>query len=344
LVGKVRIVVDKYRVDASRVRLAVVEVGDESGCVSLRARDEQIDTLLEIANRSGAVVLRNCTLELYQGKHVRLAVTKWGKISAYPDHVYSTPSPPNVINYERNFSMINLSLVASDTMASQSTDQSKPHSQYHAGDNISQENFTNPSNQGLSTNHQRRDRRPSRNTAIPGLPLHSYQNNNTQQNSTSQYSGQQPYTGGFVADGMGGSQYYTPQRQSEVSVQQQQQQHQQIMYQQHHHQYELQQHQMQMYHRSPLLQSQHGPMQYTSPLPFQNTVVSGSRFQVAYSPQGSAAADPHQQQVHGSHLHQQQQFVPLQQIPTQGSPNGMNAQAATYAPGASSHDEQPTQQ
>lgn len=79
--GQVKLVVDKKRVDGSRVRLAEVEVGDETGVVSLRARDDQIDLLQEVSAREGTVVLRNCTLELYQGKHIRLAVTKWGKIS-----------------------------------------------------------------------------------------------------------------------------------------------------------------------------------------------------------------------------------------------------------------------
>lgn len=84
LVGKVELVVDKSRVDGSRVLVAEVEVGDETGSVSLRARDEQIDILRQVSSDAGAVVLRNCTIELYQGKHMRLAVSKWGKMSVYP--------------------------------------------------------------------------------------------------------------------------------------------------------------------------------------------------------------------------------------------------------------------
>lgn len=84
LVGKVELVVDKCRVDGSRVLVAEVEVGDETGSVSLRARDEQIDLLRQVSSDSGAIVLRNCTIELYQGKHLRLAVSKWGKMSVYP--------------------------------------------------------------------------------------------------------------------------------------------------------------------------------------------------------------------------------------------------------------------
>lgn len=114
LVGAINVVVDKRRVDQSRVRLAEVEIGDETGTVSLRARDDQIDVLEEVSARSGAVVLRNCTIELYQGKHIRLAVTKWGKLTVYPDDVKSTPPPPSKMNSERNFSLIDLSIVASE--------------------------------------------------------------------------------------------------------------------------------------------------------------------------------------------------------------------------------------
>jgi replication factor A1 len=119
-VGKVTLVVDKKRVDQSRVRLAEVEIGDETGTVSLRARDEQIDLLEDVSRRSGAVVLRNCTLELYQGKHIRLAVTKWGKLSVYPDNVASTPPAPSKMNFDRNFSAIDLSAVASEMVDIQS--------------------------------------------------------------------------------------------------------------------------------------------------------------------------------------------------------------------------------
>jgi len=114
LVGKVTVVVDKLRVDRSRVRLAEVDVGDETGIVSLRARDEQIDLLERVSKINGAVVLRNCSLELFQGKHIRLAVTKWGKLSTYPDELASTPPPPSKINFDRNFSMIDLSMVATE--------------------------------------------------------------------------------------------------------------------------------------------------------------------------------------------------------------------------------------
>lgn len=114
LVGKINVVVDKIRVDKSRVRLAEVEVGDETGTVSLRARDEQIDLLTSSHGERAAVVLRNCTLELFQGKHLRVAITKWGKISIYPDQVESTPHPPKRRETEVNFSKVDLSKVMPD--------------------------------------------------------------------------------------------------------------------------------------------------------------------------------------------------------------------------------------
>ena len=95
LVGKVDIVVDKVRVDKSRVRLAEVQVGDDSGSISLRARDTQIDMLQEVSKTKGAIVLRNCSLELYQGKHLRLAVTKWG-VSSFNNLVYRIKAPTDI--------------------------------------------------------------------------------------------------------------------------------------------------------------------------------------------------------------------------------------------------------
>ena len=85
--GRVEIVVDKRRVDGTRVLVAEVEVGDDTGSMSVRARDEQIDLLRNISDGGGgggSVVLRNCNLELYLGKYLRLGVSKWGKLSAYP--------------------------------------------------------------------------------------------------------------------------------------------------------------------------------------------------------------------------------------------------------------------
>ena len=78
-VGKVELVVDKYRVDGARVLVAEVEVGDATGAVSLRARDAQIDLLRRVSRDGDAIVLRNCTIEVYREMYLRLA----GKSNAF---------------------------------------------------------------------------------------------------------------------------------------------------------------------------------------------------------------------------------------------------------------------
>lgn len=109
----------------SQVLLAECEVGDETGIVSLRCRNEQIPLLQEISKSQGAVVLRNCNIELYQGKYIRLSVNKWGKISTYPDSVQSTPNPPKDMNQSLNLSIIDTNIVF-DGNIFQSQDEISP--------------------------------------------------------------------------------------------------------------------------------------------------------------------------------------------------------------------------
>jgi len=164
LVGNVKVVVDKLRVDKSRVRLAEVEVGDETGIVSLRARDDQIEALQEVSARKGAVVLRNCSVELFQGKHIRIAVTKWGKLTPYPDNIPSTPPPPTKMNRERNFSSIDLSLVASELMEMSPSEAAfSPQSQYrvieNAGNRAARQQQTARQQQFQQMQQNRQDRK-----------------------------------------------------------------------------------------------------------------------------------------------------------------------------------------
>lgn len=168
LVGSVNIVVDKRRVDFSRVRLAEVEIGDETGTVSLRARDSQIDVLEKVSTRAGAVVLRNCTLELYQGRHIRLAITKWGKLSTYPDNIASTPPPPSKMNLDRNFSKIDLTIVASEMVDTQLDTYHTKQYRFLSDVDETAERSASAKDNGHSnskqTNHSRRNSRDRRHT------------------------------------------------------------------------------------------------------------------------------------------------------------------------------------
>jgi hypothetical protein len=192
-------VVDKRRVDSSRVRLAEVEIGDETGTVSLRARDDQIDTLEEVSKSSGAVVLRNCTLELYQGKHIRLAITKWGKLATYPDSVASTPAPPSKMNRDRNFSKIDLSVVASE-MVIDTSDMSYSNrggTTWKAPDTIESSTKMNSSKSGSSTQKQQQNQQVQ-NLSSPKRTGRSNDRRSSRGKSQGQYTGK-PVQGAHIA-------------------------------------------------------------------------------------------------------------------------------------------------
>ena len=70
-------------------RIAEVAVGDETGTVTLRARNGQVDFLLqglreaeEEEKKPFVVVVRNAGVAMYKG-YMRLIVNKWGKLSRY---------------------------------------------------------------------------------------------------------------------------------------------------------------------------------------------------------------------------------------------------------------------
>jgi len=148
--------VEKTRVDKSQVRLAECEVGDETGSVSLRARDDQINLLQEISNRKGAVVLRNCSLELYQGKFIRLAVSKWGKISSFPDGISSTPTPPSKMSDDVHLSIVDLNEVAGDEWYGPSANApaGAGHAQGDAASSNHHSKDKNPRNQQSHEHHR----------------------------------------------------------------------------------------------------------------------------------------------------------------------------------------------
>jgi len=69
------IVVEKTRTDGTKIRIAECLLGDETGCVILTARNEQID----LVQPGKTVLLRNSKIIMYKG-FMRLAVDKWGKV------------------------------------------------------------------------------------------------------------------------------------------------------------------------------------------------------------------------------------------------------------------------
>mmetsp|Transcript_33236 Transcript_33236/g.43800 ORF Transcript_33236/g.43800 Transcript_33236/m.43800 type:complete len:171 (-) Transcript_33236:233-745(-) len=112
LVAKVvqmEVVIQRPRVDGSVSRIAEATLADNTGCVVLRARNEQIDKLSQGEGEVG-VVVRNATVEIFKG-YMRLVVNKWGKISLHPDGIESTPPLPETLNTENNLSSVEYELV-----------------------------------------------------------------------------------------------------------------------------------------------------------------------------------------------------------------------------------------
>mmetsp|Transcript_11614 Transcript_11614/g.19777 ORF Transcript_11614/g.19777 Transcript_11614/m.19777 type:complete len:136 (+) Transcript_11614:61-468(+) len=73
------IVVDRQRPDGSRIRIAECVVADETGCITLSARNAQIDAIKMTGQPT--LVIRNGRIEMFQG-FMRLMVDKWGIIQA----------------------------------------------------------------------------------------------------------------------------------------------------------------------------------------------------------------------------------------------------------------------
>jgi hypothetical protein len=364
LVGEVNVVVDKGRVDGSRVRLAEVEVGDETGVVSLRARNEQIDLLKQVSERSGAVVLRNCTLELYQGKHVRLAVTKWGKLSTYPDQVASTPPPPSKMNPERNFSLIDLSIVASEMVVQTEQYGHSGHSSPESGAATSGGNRQSSFQTGATTSRRGVGRRQSPRGKFTGhnpisMPVHY-----GEQGGMVPAMRYQPYPGSY-----GENQPYSYSQQQYGQNSYQQQQHQQGQMMMHQQQYEMQQRQMQqqgqmqhqMYHTGAPQDRQHpghSPMvlAVSTTGSFENAYSVGSEIPMPLvsSVNQFGIPIPGGGQVGGfggstnlQHQEGQASSPPTTHYPSHGShgspmsPGRMSANAATFDPTHSSRTNQP---
>lgn len=108
----VEVVCANKRPDGTVIRVAEVLVGDESGCVVLTARNEQIELLKECK----VAVVRNSKVDMYHN-FMRVSVDKWGKISAHPDGIASTPPAPTCINREHNLSTIEYEQVDPDDAA-----------------------------------------------------------------------------------------------------------------------------------------------------------------------------------------------------------------------------------
>jgi len=97
------IVLEKTRSDNTKTRIAECLVGDNTGCVILTARNDQIDR----AQPGKTIFVRNAKVDMFKG-FMRIAVDKWGKIEA------SNEPATFQVNTDNNLSNIEYELVTVD--------------------------------------------------------------------------------------------------------------------------------------------------------------------------------------------------------------------------------------
>jgi len=71
-----KVVLEKNRIDGTKIRVAECVVGDETGIITLTARNDQID----VVQPGNTIVVRNGKVDMFEDKFMRLAVDKWGTI------------------------------------------------------------------------------------------------------------------------------------------------------------------------------------------------------------------------------------------------------------------------
>jgi len=69
------VVVEKTRTDCTKIKIAEAVVGDQTGCITLTARNAQID----VVQPGQTIIARNSKVDMFRG-FMRLAVDKWGKL------------------------------------------------------------------------------------------------------------------------------------------------------------------------------------------------------------------------------------------------------------------------
>eukprot|EP00922_Rhytidocystis_sp_ex-Travisia-forbesii_P060880 GHVS01090308.1.p1 GENE.GHVS01090308.1~~GHVS01090308.1.p1 ORF type:complete len:579 (+),score=110.08 GHVS01090308.1:136-1872(+) len=79
VVSKIGVIQDVARRDGRRTKFAFLVVGDETGMVTLKAVNEQID-ICQLFENESAIVVRNAKIDMSDG-HMRLLVDRWGKIA-----------------------------------------------------------------------------------------------------------------------------------------------------------------------------------------------------------------------------------------------------------------------
>jgi len=104
-VVEVKQVLEKTRIDGSRLLIAEALIGDSTGVITLTLRNEQIPIVVQ----GSTITVRNAKIEMFKG-HMRLSVDQWGLIekAAQQDQVKDN------IKSDNNMSLVEYELVNVD--------------------------------------------------------------------------------------------------------------------------------------------------------------------------------------------------------------------------------------
>lgn len=104
-VGGIKPIMSRLNLDKSRLRISEALVGDETGCVLLSLRNDQIEKVKE----GDVVILRNAKIDMVNNGFMRIAIDRWGLIQIVP-----TEQGVDSINESNNLSAVEYELVKED--------------------------------------------------------------------------------------------------------------------------------------------------------------------------------------------------------------------------------------
>jgi len=75
-VKSIKLIRDRLNLDGTRLKIAEAVVGDQTGCIILSLRNDQI----EMVKENDVLILRNGKIDMVNNGFMRIAIDRWGVI------------------------------------------------------------------------------------------------------------------------------------------------------------------------------------------------------------------------------------------------------------------------